>query len=68
MRRDHQHDGARPWRGMKRDQWEGGHRVPLIVRWPNVVRAGSTTDQMTSLTDVMATDVVAEEAPGCRGG
>ena len=55
MRKDHQHDGARPWRGVKRDNWEGGHRVPMIVRWPGRVKAGSTTDQITSLTDVMAT-------------
>jgi arylsulfatase A-like enzyme len=55
MRRDHHHDGARPWRGMKRDQWEGGHRVPLLVRWPGKVAAGSTSDQTVCLTDVMAT-------------
>ncbi len=55
MRKDYEHDGARPWRGVKRDQWEGGHRVPMIVRWPGKVKAGSVTDQMTSLTDVMAT-------------
>jgi arylsulfatase A-like enzyme len=55
MRRDHQHDGARPWRGMKRDNWEGGHRVPMIVRWPGKIAAGGTTAQTTCLTDVMAT-------------
>jgi arylsulfatase A-like enzyme len=55
MRRTHQHDGARPWRGVKRDQWEGGHRTPFIVRWPGKVEAGTTSDQLTSLTDVMAT-------------
>lgn len=55
MRADHEHDGARPWRGMKRDQWEGGHRVPTIVRWPGVVEAGRTSDQLFSLTDVLAT-------------
>ncbi|MCF7784818.1 MAG: sulfatase-like hydrolase/transferase [Prosthecobacter sp.] len=55
MRADHGHDGARPWRGMKRDAWEGGHRVPLIVRWPGHVKSGSTTDQLACLTDVMAT-------------
>jgi len=55
MRNDYQHDGARPWRGMKRDQWEGGHRTPFIVRWPGVVEPGSTTAQMISLTDIMAT-------------
>lgn len=55
MRADHQHDGARPWRGVKRDNWEGGHRVPFIVRWPGRVKAGTTSDQLICLTDVMAT-------------
>lgn len=55
MRGTHGHDGARPWRGMKRDQWEGGHRTPFIVRWPGRIRPGTTSDQMLSLTDVMAT-------------
>ena len=55
MRRDHGHDGARPWRGLKRDQWEGGHRVPTILRWPGRIAAGAVTDQTFSLTDIMAT-------------
>jgi arylsulfatase A-like enzyme len=65
MRKDHAHDGARPWRGMKRDQWEGGHRVPLIARWPGRIAAGSTTDETVCLTDVMATcaAIVGAELP-----
>jgi len=55
MRAEHDHDGARPWRGIKRDSWEGGHRVPLIVRWPGRVKPGSKSDQLVCLTDVMAT-------------
>lgn len=55
MRRDHDHDGARPWRGVKRDAWEGGHRTPFIVRWPGAVEAGAISHQATSLTDVFAT-------------
>jgi arylsulfatase A len=55
MRRDHQHDGARPWRGVKRDQWEGGHRTPFIVRWPGKVKAGTVCDEPLNLTDVFAT-------------
>ena len=62
MRKDHQHDGARPWRGMKRDNWEGGHRVPMIARWPRKVEAGSATDQTTCLTDLMATCAAIVEA------
>ena len=55
MRNDHGHDGANPWRGVKRDNWEGGHRVPFIARWPGVIKAGSTSNQTICLTDVMAT-------------
>jgi arylsulfatase A-like enzyme len=55
MRADYGHDGARPWRGMKRDDWEGGHRVPFLVRWPGQVKPGTTSVQLTGLTDVMAT-------------
>ena len=55
MRADYSHDGAHPWRGMKRDDWEGGHRIPFIVRWPARVKPGTTCDQLSCLTDVMAT-------------
>ena len=55
MRKTHKHDGARPWRGVKRDQWEGGHRVPFIARWPKKIKDGSTSAQTICLTDVMAT-------------
>jgi arylsulfatase A-like enzyme len=65
MRQDHQHDGAHPWRGMKRDNWEGGHRVPMLARWPGRIEPGSTTSQAFCLTDVMATcaAVVGAELP-----
>ena len=55
MRADHGHDGARPWRGVKRDQWEGGHRVPFIARWKGNIAPGSTSAQTICLTDLMAT-------------
>ena len=55
MRKTHKHDGARPWRGVKRDQWEGGHRVPFIARWPKNIKHGSTSAQTICITDVMAT-------------
>jgi len=65
-RADFGHDGARPWRGMKRDSWEGGHRVPFLVRWPGKVTADTTSKQLTSLTDVMATvaAVIGTKLPG----
>jgi arylsulfatase A-like enzyme len=55
MRELHDHDGARPWRGLKRDNWEGGHRVPMVARWPGKIAAGTETDQTVCLTDLMAT-------------
>jgi arylsulfatase A-like enzyme len=41
--------------GFKFDAWEGGHRVPFIVRWPGRVEAGSRSDQLLSLLDLPAT-------------
>lgn len=43
------------WRGFKTDSWDGGYRVPLIVRWPGRVAPASVADQLVCLTDVLAT-------------
>jgi arylsulfatase A len=43
------------WRGWKADAYEGGHRVPLIVRWPGHIREGASCDQTVTLADIMAT-------------
>ena len=42
-------------RGYKSDIWDGGHRVPMFVRWPGVVKPKSSTGQLICLTDFMAT-------------
>ncbi len=42
-------------RGVKRDAWEGGHRVPFIARWPGKVVAGTTCDETVCHVDLMAT-------------
>jgi arylsulfatase A-like enzyme len=55
MRTDHQHDPAGGLRGMKRDGWEGGHHVPMIMRWPSKIPAGQISDQMINTTDLFAT-------------
>jgi arylsulfatase A-like enzyme len=41
--------------GMKSDVWEGGHHIPLVARWPGKIESGSTSDQLVSLTDLLAT-------------
>ena len=55
MRQDYGHDASGGWRGMKRDGWEGGHRVPFIVRWPKTFPKGLISDQLISTTDIFAT-------------
>jgi arylsulfatase A len=49
------HHPSGPYRGRKGDVWEGGHRVPLIARWPGRVAAGATNTQPVCLTDFFAT-------------
>lgn len=55
MRQDHDHDAAGALRGMKRDGWEGGHRVPFIARWPSRIPSGQVSAQLTNTTDIFAT-------------
>ncbi|MGJ8695571.1 MAG: sulfatase family protein [Verrucomicrobiaceae bacterium] len=43
------------FRGSKADLWDGGHRVPFVVRWPGQIVAGSTSDQLMGLQDLFAT-------------
>jgi arylsulfatase A-like enzyme len=43
------------YRGSKSDNWDGGHRVPFIVQWPEGIRAGTYSDVLFGLTDFMAT-------------
>ncbi|MFD2967253.1 arylsulfatase [Sphingobacterium bambusae] len=59
----HQEGGADPaffnsaggLRGVKRDLYEGGIRVPLIVRWPQVVKPGKTTQHVAAFWDLFPT-------------
>jgi arylsulfatase A len=63
------HDSNGGLRGMKGDAYEGGHRMPFIVRWPGVVEAGSMTNQTISFTDLLATfaDITGTELPEDAG-
>jgi len=49
------HKAAGEFRGMKGDAFEGGHRVPLIVRYPGKVQSGSVSGVTTTLANFMAT-------------
>jgi arylsulfatase A-like enzyme len=52
-----------PLRGGKHDEWEGGFREPFLVRWPGHVPAGSVSDQVLSITDVLATLAAVLDVP-----
>ncbi len=49
------HDSVGGLRGMKSDAWEGGHRMPFIVRWPGKVTAGKVSEETICFTDLLAT-------------
>ncbi len=49
------HDATGIMRGMKADAWEGGHRMPFIVRWPGKVKPGSVSDELICFTDMLKT-------------
>jgi arylsulfatase A len=59
------HWSAKPFRGLKRDIYEGGHHVPYVIKWPGVTKAGSTCDALVSQIDIMATlaDIVDYKLP-----
>ena len=52
-------------RGMKRDLYEGGIRVPMIARWPGRIEAGSRSEHISAFWDVMPTlaELAGAEAP-----
>lgn len=49
------HWSSGDFRGLKRDIYEGGHRVPFIVSWPGKIEAGSRSDEVVSQVDLAAT-------------
>jgi len=51
----YKHNPSGPWRGIKADIWEGGHRVPFLARWPGRIPAGTTSDQTICHVDLLAT-------------
>lgn len=63
------HYPSGPFRGYKGDAWEGGHRVPFLVRWPAVVAPGGICNQLVHQADVMATvaDLLGAELPPDAG-
>jgi len=65
----HGHDPSFVFRGHKTDIWEGGHRVPFLVRWPGVVAPGTRNAQPIGLEDLLATcaDLLGVQLPDTAG-
>jgi arylsulfatase A len=63
------HNPSGPYRGQQADAWEGGHRVPFLVRWPEHVAQGAISDELICLTDLMATcaEITGETLPENAG-
>lgn len=51
----HGHFASAQYRGSKADIWEGGHRVPFLVKWPKVIKPGSVSNELTCQSDLLAT-------------
>lgn len=59
------HKPSYVFRGHKADIYEGGHRIPLLIRWPRQIAANSKSDETVCLVDLMATcaEILGEELP-----
>ncbi len=55
--------GATPFRGEKDTNWEGGWRVPCVIRWPGVIKPGTVCNDIMSHTDMLPTLLAAAGEP-----
>jgi arylsulfatase A-like enzyme len=63
------HFPSGPLRGYKADAWEGGHRVPFIIRWTSQVKPGSTCSQLVHQADLIRTfaEILGSNLPDTAG-
>jgi len=66
---EYKHDSNGELKGGKRDIYEGGHRVPFVMRWPAVIKAGRTCDAPVGQVDLLATcaEIVGVKLPPNAG-
>src|SRR3954462_7025997 len=57
--------GVTPFKGQKGEPWEGGYRVPMVIRWPGVIKPGQVKNQMFASLDWLPTLV--DIAGGAKG-
>ena len=58
----------RPYRGGKFSNYEGGHRIPAVARWPGHIKAGWTSSELTAAMDLLPTvmDIAGIDVPKYR--
>lgn len=63
------HFASAQFRGSKADIWEGGLRIPFLVKWPKVIKAGTVSDELTCQIDLLATcaEIVGTRLPKNAG-
>jgi arylsulfatase len=55
--------GTSPFRGEKNENWEGGYRVPTLIKWPGVVKPGTVNNDIFSHMDMLPTIMRAAGVP-----
>ena len=58
--------GMIPFRGEKNTTWEGGFRIPMLVRWPGKIKPGQVSNEIISLEDWLPTIVAAAGDPDIK--
>ena len=58
--------GTTPFRGEKNTSWEGGYRVPFVIRWPGVIKPGTVFNDITAHEDMVPTLMAAAGVPDVK--
>ena len=58
--------GTTMFRGEKNTQWEGGYRVPTVIRWPGVIEPGTVINEIGAHEDMLTTLLAAAGDPGIK--
>jgi arylsulfatase A-like enzyme len=58
--------GTTPFRGEKNTSWEGANRVPMLVRWPGVIKPGTEVNEITAHEDLVPTLMAAAGVPDVK--
>ena len=59
--------GTTPFRGEKNTNWEGGYRVPSIIKWPGVIKPGTVLNGVGAHEDILPTLLAAVGDPDIKG-